>query len=86
MEILRQKKVTTRKPHKCWGCTHEFIKGTSMEYVVHVERRELTASYWCIDCQKILSEMDAYDKDQGFCFGELTENYRESIIYNLIKK
>ena len=56
MDIIGRKIVTTRKPHFCFGCGREFLKGTKMERscVIDVEPR---TDYLCMTCVDITSNM-----------------------------
>jgi hypothetical protein len=66
--------VTTRKPHKCWGCTEEFPPGTNMRYIVSVDAGELCSSYWCLACDRLHAKyFNLLEPCEGFLFGELAD-------------
>ncbi len=62
---------STRKPHKCWGCTREFLVDSTLLCCVTASDEALTSTYWCDRCQ----EITANDSDAiyGYNFGDLAE-------------
>lgn len=68
---IRNKKVTTRKPHRCFGCGRTFPTGTQMDFSVFVDDGIFNC-YLCKSCQKV-----AYDIGDEFCFGDLLEDALE---------
>ena len=74
MEVISQEKVKIRKSHNCWGCTNVFEPPAEMERVTSVDGGSIGSVYWCDTCQRILDDMDIYDKQDGFAYGELKEN------------
>ncbi len=69
MNVLRQKKVKTRKTHKCFGCGREFKKGSILTNLVHTDQSEIQSNYWCEVCRIYWNRHMHYD-DTIF-FGEL---------------
>lgn len=57
MELLRSKEVKTLKPHRCFGCSREFPKGTKMKFEVWVDEGSAYNSYLCKTCQEVESEL-----------------------------
>jgi len=77
--VLSHKKITTHKPHKCWGCTKEFPKGTAMWRCVNRDGTLIT-TYWCEPCQAIIDRMakdDPRTVQDGFMRGELLEYHEK---------
>ena len=72
-----QRTVTTRKPHKCWGCTAEFPSGSRMVYVVSVDAGVWYRTYWCETCDDVVSSYSYNDRDAGFHFGDIKANDAE---------
>ncbi len=77
IDILEDKIVKTRKDHNCWGCAEVISKKTNVKMVCSAEEGEITRTYWCDDCVYILSEIDNYDKEDGFAYGELIQIYND---------
>ena len=71
MEFISNQKVKTRKPHKCWGCTEDIPVGTTAVVAVSKEDGEITSSYWCDRCDTFMNNLDSFDRQDGFLFGEL---------------
>ena len=65
-DILEDKIVKTRKDHNCWGCAKVIPKKTNVKMICSSEERKITRTYWCDDCIYIMSEIDDYDKEDGF--------------------
>lgn len=73
MNIISSKSVTSRKPHRCWGCTDNKPIGSILQRVVCRDSGEIYNVYWCVSCWHFLIEhQNDFDpwKD-GFGFGEL---------------
>lgn len=77
MEILSEKIVKCRKPHICHGCRSKIEIGEYAGRSVAVDGGKILMAYWCETCQKVMAEMDSYDLDGGFGFGELIDNMEE---------
>lgn len=73
MECIAQKKVKTLKPHKCWGCCEDIPVGTSVIRTVTTEDRRISTAYWCDICYSFMSQMDWFDLQDGFGYGELKQ-------------
>lgn len=73
MDILQNKIITTRKPHKCWGCAEEFPSGSKLRKYVAVDNGEFQASYYCPDCDERVTEIDDYVLQEGFAMGEIKQ-------------
>ena len=72
--VLQNKKVTIRKPHRCWGCLREFPSKTEMIMNVTVDTVPFT-SYWCKTCEKIIHDIGWDEFEDGIGKGELIDNY-----------
>lgn len=70
MECLSQRFVTTRKPHRCWGCMQEFPVGSRMEAVVSVDDC-ISRVYWCQQCHDYVQALEYWQCEDGFSFGEI---------------
>lgn len=69
------KDVTTRKPHRCFGCNREFPAGTRMEYRSWIDDR-WAHGYFCRTCLEVEGEL----RKEGFleyCRGDLREDALE---------
>ncbi len=71
METISDKKVKTRKEHKCWGCMESIQIGTSVLRVTSVDGGEIASVYWCDRCADFLTTVDW--AEDGFAFGELLQ-------------
>lgn len=56
MELIREKRLITKKSHKCFGCEREFPKGTEMKYQVWVDDGSVCNSYLCETCCELVSD------------------------------
>lgn len=83
MDILTDKKVTTRKPHVCHGCAHSYPSKTEMRYTTSVDGGEIGCAYWCKTCDEVIAKTyDHFDLQEGIEFGEIKDNdiaYWESV-------
>ena len=73
MDTLSQKTVKTKKPHHCWGCAKEFPTGTELLKSVSVDQGEFSSSYWCKACEEIMDDLEDWQKEDGFTYGELNK-------------
>ena len=71
MEVIRDTIVKTRKPHKCWGCTVDLAVGSYVWASTSVDEGFIATVYWCSGCGEVIREMAAWEKEDGFSFGEL---------------
>ncbi len=76
MELVTQKVVKTRKPHNCWGCTLQIPIGTLIQTVTSVDGGLIVKVYWCDKCQSFMDTLDSYDTQDGFGYGELSQDER----------
>lgn len=75
--MIWSKRVTTRKPHKCWGCAREFPAGSSIRYNTRIVGDCWFSWYWCDVCDSLWREL-AWDGYDGGCdFGEMCHGDRE---------
>ena len=56
INILDQRVVTTRKPHRCAGCNLLWPAGTEMHRVKHADMGSVCNDYWCLPCDKLADE------------------------------
>lgn len=73
MNIIRQGTVKTRKVHYCHGCTKEIPKDADAIRVVCVDGGSINVAYWCEDCDDLLNNLEPWQLEDGFAFGELKE-------------
>ena len=76
MEIVAEKKVKTRKSHNCWGCMGEIPPGTEIQTVTSKDGGVIATVYWGDRCQSFMDTLDSYDRQDGFAYGELSEDDR----------
>ena len=73
MDVIEQKEVKTRKDHYCWGCGVVIPKGYTCSRSVSVDAGKIATSYWCDMCQIVLADLEDWQMQDGFAFGELKE-------------
>lgn len=56
--ILSDKLVKIRKPHKCLMCGRDFPAGTSMHYQVNVFDNRINSIYTCTTCQELILDIE----------------------------
>ena len=79
MDILKDKIVTIRKPHMCFGCGNVNEPKTKMRFTVSVDAGNLSSAYWCITCDKIIQKYyDDQDLQDGLQFKEVIERFPEA--------
>ena len=66
VNILKDKLVKSRKPHRCWMCGRVFPVGTEMHYQVNTYEERLNTVYTCVTCQELLSHFQIEDACDGF--------------------
>ena len=71
MNIVSDKKVKTRKPHKCWGCMEDIPTGATVQAVTSVDGGKIATVYWCDRCADFITKVD-WGED-GWEFGELKQ-------------
>ena len=54
--LLSEKIVTTRKPHRCWGCWKSFRKGSQLLAQTTASSDGIGTSYTCQDCHCWIDE------------------------------
>lgn len=55
MDVLKDKFVKTRKPHRCFGCLREMRPGSTMKYFAAVDAGEFLSVYFCAVCDEYMS-------------------------------
>lgn len=74
MDILTNKVVKTRKPHRCWGCANLYESGTKMRYTTSVDAGEISSAYWCKTCDKLIDQTyDYFDLQDGIDIGSVRD-------------
>lgn len=88
MDILKQKIVTTRKDHHCFGCARKVFKGSKMQAITNVDGGDISTNYWCQTCQEYWNRHMQYEDLIGY--GELKsedeegwEKVRQEIEYDM---
>jgi len=70
MHVLKDKIVTTRKDHQCFGCLKMFPAGSRMAYQFNVDSGDTSSIYTCRPCAEIMKTTDPDDPWSGaFCEG-----------------
>lgn len=70
MKHVWVKKVKTRKPHVCWGCTDSFPANSTMFYKSKVDSG-FSHCYWCADCYLVIQDMEDWELQDGIERGSL---------------
>lgn len=53
MTAIAERRVTTRKPHRCFGCDQLYPAGTSMECVTWRDSDGIRSFHWCDVCREV---------------------------------
>jgi DNA-directed RNA polymerase subunit RPC12/RpoP len=73
MTFYREKPVTTKKPHRCFGCWRKFPSGTKMIYTAGKDSEgNFGTNYVCHTCHKIMDAMK-YDEVSELSPGDLLD-------------
>lgn len=81
--MIKQKIVTIRKPHICFGCEREFPAGTKMEYSFQNDGGPLSA-YLCSTCQQVVHDIASAEGGYiEYGFGDLRD---DALTYELEAK
>jgi hypothetical protein len=69
-DLLEEKIVTTRKPHRCFACWRLFPKGSKLQWSKHCDNGDFVECYTCETCQEILkiawkTLADPWDNEVG---------------------
>lgn len=65
MDILKDKIVKIRKPHKCLMCGRDFPAGTQMNYQVNTYEGFCTV-YTCTTCSELRAHIELEVWEEGF--------------------
>lgn len=78
-EVVKSKKVKTRKEHKCFGCNYTIPKGFDVERQVIRNGRELYTIHLCNSCQKLIEENlnPGEEYEEGY-FEDFYKNVRKA--------
>lgn len=82
MDIVSDKTVKTKKPHRCWGCTKEYPKASIMRVVV-CKNDSISRAYWCEKCTERINKMtndqryDYFNAGEGMLYGGLVDQYNK---------
>lgn len=76
-QIITERTVVTRKPHRCHGCAHKFEAKTQMVYTAESNEGDFCDFYWCMRCHEFLKTLTGDDIGDGFYMGDLLnfDNY-----------
>lgn len=75
---LTDKKVKTRKEHKCFGCGKKFPAGRLLNYSTGIFEGSFYSNYLCNACDKEAHSSRDYF-EYGFCGGDLREGRVEKV-------
>lgn len=84
MDILSQKLVNTRKPHKCEACGRTFPAETPMYRIATADSGTAFTDYVCTTCSTVMYKYDISD----YCSGDLLDyalEYEEELMNNARK-
>lgn len=63
-DVLKNKLVITRKPHRCYGCDRMIPKGAEMTLQEGVNAGTWYRIYWCAVCVEVIFvKHDDYDEE-----------------------
>lgn len=70
-QVIAERTVITRKPHRCFGCAGYFPPKTKMLYWVGITEGDFNQSYWCMRCNDFLKTLSHEDIGDGFYMGDI---------------
>lgn len=74
IENLFQKRVKTKKEHRCWGCLENFPKGSMMTVNCSVDSGQFNRVYFYDSCIEYLeTHRSEYDPSEGIDLGFVKE-------------
>lgn len=84
---LEWRKVTIRKPHRCWGCRRLYEKGQQLYYWSCVEDGRFGHGYTCDTCEEIMKLDDEHDNEypKGFVADNLNKDQTPEQLLQEIK-
>lgn len=71
MSVIAERKVVTRKPHRCHGCAQKFDSKTQMVYAAENNDGDFFDCYWCMRCHNFLKTLTHEDIGDGLFMGDL---------------
>ena len=71
-DFYHERKVKTRKAHKCEGCCDKFPPGTEMAYVTGVFEGEFFYAYLCVECRDYM-QANPWEFEDGWSLGDVGE-------------
>lgn len=76
MQIIGDKTVKIRKPHRCFGCRRPFPVGTTMRKTDTEDGGSISTCYHCAVCSEIQSLTDFYDDwlDEGWVLDDIDQS------------
>lgn len=88
MTYIRNECVTTRKPHRCWGCCESIPAGSQARVCVNRDGG-LVTSYWCRACDDYIDAVrktDPWYGEDGFMRGEIRDHKHEAAMWEAREK
>lgn len=75
MTNLKSKWVTTKIPHKCFGCGRTFPAGVEMNYLAVADKGTVYSYYLCKSCMEVIKKYNTFYVK--FCEGDLLQRAKE---------
>lgn len=69
-DVLTDKLVITRKPHRCFGCGRLFPAGTKLKLIESVDSGEWHRIYFCPVCEKVVRTWSLWGDEGRNCCRE----------------
>lgn len=78
MQVLTDKKVITKKEHRCFSCLTKYPSGTKMRYQSNIYEGDFGSMYVCEGCDELISRhRDVFLDDGVFWEGGVRESMVE---------
>ncbi|MBP1309104.1 hypothetical protein JOD82_002124 [Paenibacillus sp. 1182] len=81
-DFIQNKKVKTRKEHRCEGCTQNFPVDTTMVYVSGMWQGDWQSYYLCSPCDEFIANDDSVREtvcEEGFTLGDIGAWRKEAV-------
>ena len=75
--VISEKRVKTRKPHRCWGCGRLIQPGNYMDRTVSTRDGVIEATYWCLVCIEVMSRYQEQCHEIYFHEGDFKDYYED---------
>lgn len=76
MSAIAERRVKTRKPHRCFGCDQLYPAGSSMRYITWRGEGGISSFHWCDVCDEVWKRSGLRYDDEIHCGDLYDEDWR----------